>query len=66
MWLTRSLNYYYKMNKKNLKRILHELRMTIEELEAEVLSDPSNYKLDVDYQDVLDYENYQDTAEEGL
>ena len=51
---------------KNLKRILHELRMTIEELEAEVLSDPSSYKLDVDYQDVLDYENYQDTAEEGL
>ena len=54
------------MNKKNIKRILHELRMTIEELEAEVLSDPSSYKLDVDYQDVLDYENYQDTAEEGL
>ena len=54
------------MNKKNIKRILSELRMTIEELEAEVLSDPSSYKLDVDYQDVLDYENYQDTAEEGL
>ena len=66
MCLMHSLNCTYKMNKKNIKRILSELRMTIEELEAEVLSDPSSYKLDVDYQDVLDYEDYQDTAEEGL
>ena len=54
------------MNKKNIKRILSELRLSLEELEAEALSDPSSYKLDVDYQDVLDYENYQDNAEEGL
>ena len=61
-----SLNYCYKMNKKNIKRVLSDLRLSLEELEAEVLSDPSSYKLDVDYQDVLDYEQYQDTAEEGL
>ena len=54
------------MNKSSLKRILSELRVLVDELEVEVLADPDNYKLDVDYQDVVDYYNHPDTAEEGL
>ena len=54
------------MNKSSLKRILSELRVLVDELEVEILADPDNYKLDVDYQDVVDYYNNPDNAEEGL
>ena len=54
------------MNKSSLKRILSELRILVDELEVEVLSDPESYKMDVDYGDVLDYYNNPDNAEEGL
>jgi len=61
-----SLNYSCKMNKRTLKRILGELRVLVDELEAEVLSDTSNYRLDVDYDEVVDYYQDRDSAEEGL
>ncbi len=54
------------MNKRTLKRILGELRVLTDELEAEVLSDTSNYQLDVDYDEVVDYYQDRDNAEEGL
>ena len=54
------------MNKSSLKRILSELRVLVDELEVEILADPDNYKLDVDYQDVVDYYNNPANAEEGL
>ena len=54
------------MNKSSLKRILSELRVLVDELEVEVLADPDSYKLNVDYQDVVDYYNDPDNAEEGL
>ena len=44
------------MNKRSLKRILSELRVLLDELEAEALSD-NTYTLEVDYQDVVDYYN---------
>ena len=43
------------MNEKELKRILYEMRSLVDELESAVLADTSNYKLDVDYDDVLKY-----------
>ena len=54
------------MNKSSLKRILSELRVLVDELEVEIQADPDKYKLDVDYQDVVDYYNNPDNAEEGL
>ena len=66
MLLTRSLTWDSKINKSSLKRILSELRVLVDELEVEVLADPDNYKLNVDYQDVVDYYNNPDNAEEGL
>ena len=47
------------MNKRSLKRILSELRILVDELEAEVLSD-NTYTLEVDYQDVVDYYNEEE------
>jgi len=55
------------MNKKELKRIYHELQEKMEELESAIFSDTDSYStLNVDYQDVLDYYNTQPNAEEGL
>ena len=55
------------MNQKELKRILYELRSLVDELESAVLADPSNYKLDVDYDEVVKYyQNDNDDDEEGL
>ena len=55
------------MEKKELKRIYHELMDKMQELEAAIYSDRDAYStLNVDYQDVLDYYNTQPNAEEGL
>jgi hypothetical protein len=55
------------MNQKELKRILYELRSLVDELESAVLADPSNYKLDIDYGEVLRYyDNNDDDGQEGL
>ena len=55
------------MNKRELKRIYHELRDKMEELEAAIYSDTDSYtSLNVEYEDVLDYYNTQPNAEEGL
>ena len=43
------------MNKRELKRIYHELRDKMEELEAAIYSDPDSYtSLNVEYEDVLE------------
>jgi len=52
------------MNEKELKRILYEMRSLVDELESAVLADTSNYKLDVDYDDVLKY--YQTNDDDGF
>ena len=54
------------MNKKELKRILYELRSIVDELESAVLADPSAYNLDVDYDEVVTYFQTNDDDEEGL
>ena len=55
------------MNRKELKRIYHELQDKMAELESAIFSDTESYStLDIDYQDVLDYYNCPDNAEEGL
>ena len=55
------------MNQKELKRILYDLRSLVEELETAVLADPDNYKLNIDYDEVLKYyQNDNDDDEEGL
>ena len=54
------------MNRKELKDILHKLKDVVEELESAIYSDKDSYKFDVNYQDVLDYYNNPDNAEEGL
>jgi len=55
------------MNQKELKRILYEMRSLVDELESAVLADVSNYKLDIDYGDVITYyQNDNDDDEEGL
>lgn len=54
-------------NQKELKRILYDLRSLVDELESAVLADPDNYKLDIDYGEVLKYyQNDNDDDEEGL
>ena len=55
------------MNRDNLKQLLSQLKRVVQDLEAEVYSEPSNYKLDVDYKEVLKYFDTQDDdSEEGL
>jgi len=54
------------MNKKDLKRILRELRELTDELEVAVLADKDSYTSNVDYDEVVSYYQYQDSAEEGL
>lgn len=55
------------MDQKELKRILYEMRSLVNELESVVLSDPDNYKLDIDYGEVVKYyQNDNDDDEEGL
>ena len=55
------------MEKKELKRIYHELMEKMQELEAAIYSDRDAYStLNVDYQDVLDYYNTSPNGEEGL
>ena len=55
------------MDQTELKRILSDLRRLVDELEVAVLADPSNYKLDIDYEEVVKYyRNENDDDEEGL
>ena len=56
------------MNRKELKRIYHELQEKMLELESAIFSDTESYTsgLDVDYDEVLTYYNDQANAEEGL
>jgi len=55
------------MNQKELKRILYEMRSLVDELESAVLADTSNYRLDIDYDEVVRYyQNDNDDDEEGL
>ena len=53
------------MNKSSLKRILSELRILVDELEVEVLSDP-HQGLNVEYDDVVDYYNNPNNPEEDI
>ena len=54
------------MNKRELKRIYRELQEKMEELEAAIYSDRESYTMDVSYDDVLQYYDTPDNAEEGL
>ena len=54
------------MKKKELKRIYQDMKSLMEELEAAIYSDADSYTLDVDYDEVLNYYNNPDNAEEGL
>lgn len=55
MLLTPSLNSTSKMKPENLVKILNKLKEVVQELETEIKSDPSKYKLDVPYEEVLEY-----------
>ena len=63
-----SLNLDYKtMNKRELKRIYHELQEKMAELESAIFSDTEAYSsLNVEYEDVLTYYQTNDEDEEGL
>ena len=55
------------MNKRELKRIYHELKEKMDELESAIYSDTESYStLNIDYDEVLTYYQDQDSAEEGL
>ena len=56
------------MNKRELKRIYHELQEKMAELESAIFSDTDSYSsLNVDYEDVLTYyQSNDDDSEEGL
>ena len=55
------------MNKRELKRIYHELMEKMQELESAIYSDTESYStFNVEYEDVLTYYQDQDSAEEGL
>ena len=55
------------MNKRELKRIYHELQEKMAELESAIFSDTEAYSsLNIDYQEVLDYYHTNDDDGEGL
>ena len=55
------------MNKRELKRIYHELQEKMAELESAIFSDTEAYTpLNIDYQEVLDYYQTNDDDGEGL
>ena len=54
------------MNEDNVKRLLRQIRETLDELEAEIRNHPENYSLDVDYDDIVSYYQNPANAEEGL
>ena len=55
------------MNKRELKRIYHELQEKMAELESAIFSDTEAYApLNIDYQEVLDYYQTNDDDGEGL
>jgi len=63
-----SQNFFFKtMNKRELKRIYHELQEKMAELESAIFSDTDAYApLNIDYQEVLDYYQTNDDDGEGL
>ena len=56
------------MNRAELKLLHRRLKEIVEDLESAIYSDAESYtnSLNVDYQEVLDYYNDTDSAEEGL
>ena len=58
------------MNRAELKRLHRRLKDIVEDLESAIYSDKDSYTnrgtLNINYQDVLDYYNDTDSAEEGL
>ena len=58
------------MKRAELKLLHRRLKEIVEDLESEIYSDKDSYTntgtLNVDYQEVLDYYNDTDNAEEGL
>lgn len=55
------------MNKEKLQSLIKQLRTTLDQLESEVLSDPSSYLEGVSYEDILVYnETNDDDGWEGL
>ena len=57
------------MERAQLKLLHRKLLEIVKELECEIYSEPERFrahKLDIDYNEVLDYYNNPDNAEEGL
>ena len=57
------------MERAQLKLLHRKLLEIVKELESEIYSEPERFrahKLDIDYNEVLDYYNNPDNAEEGL
>ena len=57
------------MNRSELKALHRKLKDIVEDLESAIYSDKESYTrggLSIDYQEVLDYYNDTDNAEEGL
>ena len=61
-----SPNWGYKMNPERLKAIRDILRAIADELDSEIHSDTSCYTLNLNYEEVLKYEETNDDDEEGL
>ena len=51
------------MNRKVIKQLISDLRETLNELESEIISDPSAYTSNTKYEDVLEY--YQVNDDDG-
>ena len=54
------------MEVSRLKSLVKRLKEISDELESEVYSDTESYKPKVSYEDVLEYYQTPETAEEGL
>lgn len=55
------------MKKERLKELYLQLKSIVTELESEIYSDPELYTLNIDYSEVLKYEEVNDDdSDEGL